>query len=104
VVVSTFLISNHFFADILMLIIGSLFSLKVDDFDRYGWPIKDCLIPDAELRFVDEDAYEDLQGTFSVLLLINFLSLDSLLSSEFVITSEMVKAIRNSTILHLPMP
>lgn len=33
--VSTLLILNLFFADILMLIIGSLFCSKVDDFDRY---------------------------------------------------------------------
>ena len=65
-----------FFADVLMLMIGSLFSSKVDDFDRYGWLIKDCLIPEAELRLVDEDGNEDPRGiTHCLLLLINFLSL-----------------------------
>ena len=47
---------------ILMLIIGSLFLSKVDDFDRHGWLIRDCLIPDAELKLVDEDGNEDPEG------------------------------------------
>ena len=51
------------FSYILMLTIGSLFCSKGHDFDRCGWLIKDCLIPDAELRLVDEDGNEDPQGT-----------------------------------------
>lgn len=62
-----------------MLIIGSLFSSKVDDFDRYGWSIKDCLIPDAELKLVDEDGNEDLQGITQCFAFVHFVHLTFLL-------------------------
>lgn len=64
-------------AYILMPIIGNLFLSKVDDFDRYGWLIKDCLIPDAELRLIDEDGNDDPQGNTQFFLLIIFLFLPS---------------------------
>ena len=80
-----------FFADILMLIIGALFSSKVDDFDRCGWSIKDCLIPDAKLRLVDEDDNEDLQGIIQCSAFDHFfLSLLPSPEGELVITSEMI--------------
>lgn len=50
------------FVDILIL--GPLFHSKTDEFDRLGWSMKDCLIPDAELRLVDDDGNEDLEGIF----------------------------------------
>ena len=77
-------------ADILILIIGSLFSSKADDFDRYGWSIKDCLIPGAELKLVDEDGNEDLQGIAPRLALDHFLSLTVFPEGELVITSEII--------------
>jgi long-subunit acyl-CoA synthetase (AMP-forming) len=73
-----------------MLIIGSLFSSKLDDFDRYGWPIKDCLIPDAELRLVDEDGNEDLEGITQCFTFDHFLILSVFPEGELVIISEMI--------------
>ena len=79
-----------FFADVLMLIIGSLFSSKVDDFDRYGHSIKDCLIPGAELRLVDEDGNEDLQGITQCFASDHFLIFTIFPEGELVITSEII--------------
>jgi len=51
---------------VLMLIVGPLFYSKVDDFDPLGWSMKGCLIPDAELRLVNEDCDDDLEGILVV--------------------------------------
>ena len=72
------------------MIIGSLFLSKVDDFDRYGWSIRDCLIPDAELRLVDEDGNEVPQGITQCFAFDHFLVLTCLLEGELVITSKII--------------
>ena len=73
-----------------MLIIGCLFSSKIDDFDRYGWLIKDCLIPDAELRLVDEDGNEDPQGINQFSAFEHFLIITVFPEGELVITSKLI--------------
>ena len=73
-------------ADVLMLIIGPLFYSKADDFDRLGWSMEDCLIPDAELRLVDDDGKENPEGILVVLLLVIFLS--SLFSQKVSLLSQ----------------
>ena len=74
----------------IMLIIGGLFSSKIDDFDRYGWLIKDCLIPDAELSLVDEDGNEDPQGITQCFAFDHFLIVTVFPEGELVITSKMI--------------
>ena len=74
----------------IMLIIGGLFSSKIDDFDRYGWLIKDCLIPYAELSLVDEDGNEDPQGITQCFAFDHFLIVTVFSEGELVITSKMI--------------
>ena len=62
------------------MIIGGLFFSKAGDFDRHGWSMKDCIVLDAELRLVDEDGNENLEGILILLLLT--ISLSSLSSQK----------------------
>ena len=73
-----------------MLIKGGLFFSKVDDNDRYGWLIRDCGIPDAELKLVDEDGKENLHGITQCFAFTYILILTDFPEGELVITSKMI--------------